>query len=112
MESWIQYIRSVQIDSLVKIMYSPIWGNTQINENGNYIVNEWYNKGIRNAMDLTNENGLIYEFQELKQRYDIPGTYLNYIRLMKQNLFSKIKQNTFLLAYKYKSIKYREGGEI
>ena len=40
-ESWIQYIRSVKIDSLVKIMYSSLWGNTQINENGNYIVNEW-----------------------------------------------------------------------
>ena len=33
-------------------------------------------------MDLIDENGLIYEFQELKQRYDIPGTYLNYIRLI------------------------------
>ena len=82
LESWIQYIRSVKTDSLVKIMYSPLWGNTQINENGNYIVNEWYNKGIRNVMDLIDENGLIYEFQELKQRYDIPGTYLDYIRLI------------------------------
>ena len=33
-------------------------------------------------MDLIDENGLIYEFQELKQRYDIPGTYLDYIRLI------------------------------
>ena len=82
LESWIQYIRSVKTDSLVKIMYSPLWGNTQINENGNYIVNEWYNKGIRNVMDLIDENGLIYEFQELKQRYYIPGTYLDYIRLI------------------------------
>ena len=58
-------------------MYSPLWGNTQIN-----IVNEWYNKGLRNVMDLIDENGLIYEFQELKQMYDIPGTYLDYIRLI------------------------------
>ena len=43
-------------------MYSPLWGtqsNTQINENGIYIVNEWYDKGIRNAMDLIDENGLL-----------------------------------------------------
>ena len=82
LESWIQYIWSVKTDSLVKIMYLPLWGNTQINKNGNYIVNEWYNKGIRNVMDLIDENGLIYEFQQLKQRYDIPGTYLDYIRLI------------------------------
>ena len=60
-------------------MYSPLWGDTQINENRNYIVNEWHNKGIRNVMDVIDENGLIYDFQELKQRYDIPGTYLDYI---------------------------------
>ena len=59
--------------------------------NGKYIVNKWYNKGIRNVVDLIDENGLIYEFQELKHRYDIPGTYLDYIRLIN---------------------KYREGGEI
>ena len=59
-------------------MYSPLWGNSQINENGNHIVNEWYNKGIRNVMYLIDENGLIYEFQ----RYDIPGTYLDYIPLI------------------------------
>ena len=86
LESWIQYIRSDKTDSLVKIMHSPLWGNIQINENGNYIVNEWYNKGIRNVMDLIDENGLIYEFQELKQRYDIPGTYLDYIRLINKIL--------------------------
>ena len=82
LESWIQYIRSVKTDNLVKIMYSPLWDNTQINENGNYIVNEWNNKGIRNIMDIIDGNGLIYEFQELKQRYDIPGTYLYYMRLI------------------------------
>ena len=65
-------------------MYSPLWGNTQINEYGNYVINEWYNKGIRNIMDLIDENGLIYEFQELKERYDIPGTYLDYICLINE----------------------------
>ena len=37
---------------------------------------------IRNVVELIEENGLIYEFQKLKQSYDIPGTYLDHIRLI------------------------------
>ena len=48
LESWVQYICSFKIDNLVKIIYSPLWSNSLINRNGNYIINEWYNKGIRN----------------------------------------------------------------
>ena len=51
LESWDKYLRSYKIDSLVKVMYSPLWGNSQIHENKNHIINEWYTKGIRNVMD-------------------------------------------------------------
>ena len=78
LESWIQYIKSFKIDSLVKVIYSPLWGNSQMNRNRNYIINEWYNKGIRNVIDVIDENGLIYDFQTLKDRYNIHGTYLDY----------------------------------
>ena len=82
LESWSQYIRSFKIDSLVKVIYSPLWGNSQINRNGNDIVNEWYNKGIRNIIDLIDENGLIHDFQTLKDLYNIHGTYLDYAHLI------------------------------
>ena len=82
LESWIQYIHSFKVDSLVKILYSPLWGNSLINRNGNYIINEWYKKGIRNVMDLIDENGLFYEFQTLQERYEIHGTYLDYMHLI------------------------------
>ena len=81
MESWSQYIRSFKIDSLVKVIYSPLWGNSQINGNGN-IVNEWYNKGIRNVIDFIDENGLIHDFQTLKDLYNVHGTYLDYAHLI------------------------------
>ena len=61
LESWVQYIRSFKIDNLVKVIYSPLWGNSLINRNGNYIINEWYNKGIRNVIDLVDENGVFYQ---------------------------------------------------
>ena len=34
-------------------------------------------------MDISNENGLFCDFVELKRRYNIKGTYLDYIWLLK-----------------------------
>ena len=47
LESRAKYLRSYKIDSLVKVMYSPLWGNSQIHENKNHIINEWYIKGMK-----------------------------------------------------------------
>ena len=81
LESWAKYLRSYKIDSLVKVMYSPLWGNSQIHENKNHIINEWYIKGIRNVIDLIDEDGSMYDFQKLKDVYEIHGTYLDYLLL-------------------------------
>ena len=82
LESWVKYLRSYKIDSLVKVMYSPLWGNSQIHENKNHIINEWYTKGIRNVMDLIDGDGSMYDFQKLKDVYEIHGTYLDYLHLI------------------------------
>ena len=37
LESWVKYIHSFKIDTLIKTIYSPLWGNSLINGNGNYI---------------------------------------------------------------------------
>ena len=63
-------------------MNSPLWGNSQIHENKSHIINEWYNKGIRNVMDLIDENGLMYDFQKFKDVYEIHGTHLDYLHLI------------------------------
>ena len=55
-------------------MSKGVWGNSKISVNANFIINEWFNKGIRNIMDLIDENGLFYNFQNLQERYDIYGT--------------------------------------
>ena len=82
LESWVKYLRSNKIDSLVKVMYSPLWGNSKIHENKNHIINEWYIKGIRNVMDLIDEDGSMYDFQKLKDVNEIHGTYLDYLHLI------------------------------
>ena len=81
-ESWVKYLRSYKIDSLVKVMYSPLWGNYQIHENKNHIINEWYIKGIRNVIDLIDDDGSMCDFQKLKDVYEIHGTYLDYLHLI------------------------------
>ena len=85
LESWVLYMHSFKTDNLVRIIYSPLWGNSKISVNANFIINEWFNKGIRNIMDLIDENGLFYNFQNLQQRYNIHGTYLYYLHLL-QNI--------------------------
>ena len=63
-------------------MYSPLWGYSQIHGNKNHIINEWYIKGIRNAMNLIDEDGSMYDFQKLKNVNEIHGTYLDYLHLI------------------------------
>ena len=41
----------------------------------------WYDKGIRNILDLIDENGRISDFGVLKETYNIKGTYLDYNRV-------------------------------
>ena len=65
----------------MKVIYSPLWGNSQIHENNN-IINEWYIKGIRNVMDLIDEDCSMYDFQKLKDVYEIHGTYIDYLHLI------------------------------
>ena len=41
-----------------------------------------YIKGVRNVMDLIDEDGSMYDFQKLKDVYEIHGTYLDYLHLI------------------------------
>ena len=101
LEIWVQ---SFKIDSLIKTIYSPFWGNSLINGNGNYVINEWYNKGIRNVIDLIDENGLFYEFQRLQEKYEIHGTYLDYMQLISRipRLWSDLINETSIKVASYK----------
>ena len=89
----------------MKTIYSPLWGNSLINGNGNYIINEWYNKGIRNVIDLIDENGQFYEFQRLQEKYEIHRTYLDYMKLINRIprlWWDLINENSIKVAsYKY-----------
>ena len=82
LQAWRDYIKSFTIETIDEILYSPIWYNTLINTEFNICYNDWYNKGIRTIIDLVSEEGMFYIFNELKNKYNIRGTFLDLHRLI------------------------------
>ena len=82
LESWKTFLKSFKIGELEEIIFSPLWEISQISGNEHFIFKEWYDKGIRNIIDLVDENGRISDFRVLKETYNIKGTYLDYNRLL------------------------------
>ena len=65
-------------------MFIVHFGNNQkFSGNRSFFIKDWYDKGIRNIIDIINENGLIYAFEDLKHKYNIKGTFLDYTRLLR-----------------------------
>ena len=50
----------------------------------NLFIKEWHEKGKRNVMGLLNAGGQFYHFNELKDTYDIHGTFLDYHLILKK----------------------------
>ena len=95
--SWKQFCQTVEIKTLEEILYSPIWFNSYLNRGHNLFIKEWHDKGIRNVIDLLNAEGQFYNFNELKDIYDIHGTFLDYqsiLRKLPAFWKNKINQNS------------------
>ena len=68
-----------------------------MNRGHNVFIKEWHDKGIRNVIDLLNAEGQFYHFNELKDTYDIHGTFLDYqsiLRKLPAFWKNKIHQNS------------------
>ena len=46
-------------------------------------MKDWYNKGLRHVSDLIDERGNFYEFDGVKTRYNLRGTFLGFQSLRK-----------------------------
>ena len=73
--SWEQFCQAVEIETPEEILYSPICFNSNLNRGHNLVIKEWHDNGIRNVIDLLNAEGQFYYFNELKDTYDIHGTF-------------------------------------
>ena len=99
LRSWKHLCHLVKIEKLEDILNSPIWHNTHITHGQNMFIREWHHKGIRNIIDLINLDGNFYEFNELKAKYNLHGTFLDYnsiLRRLPADWKTKINQNSAL----------------
>ena len=61
-----------------------MWHNQNLINGGNLYISDWYKKGIRYVPDLIDENGNLYEFVTLKNRYGLKGTFLDYQSVLRK----------------------------
>ena len=80
LKSWKIFCKSVKIQTLEDMLYSPLWYNSNFQHGQNIYFKDWYNKGIRNVIDL------------LQELYNIHGTFLDYASLLRK-IPAQWKQN-------------------
>ena len=66
------------VNQLLEILNAPLWYNKKLINGHSFFINEWYKKDIRQVSDLLNEQGNMFDFEALKTRYGIRGTFLEY----------------------------------
>ena len=54
-----------KIQTLEDVLFSPLWYNSNFQHAKYIYYKDWYNKGIRNVIDLLDTNGKFYQFQQL-----------------------------------------------
>ena len=94
--SWNKICNSVPIEKVEHILFSPIWFNSNITQGQNLFIKEWHRKGIKNIIDLLGLNGQFYHFEDLKHNFNIQGTFLDYLSVLRRIPAiwkTKIKQN-------------------
>ena len=84
LNSWKIFCKSAKIHALEDILYSPLWYNSNL-QHGQYVyLKDWYNKGIRNVIDLLDTDGNFYLFPQLQEIYNIRGTFLDHASLLRK----------------------------
>ena len=56
----------------------PLWYNKNLINGQNFYISDWHNKEIRYISDLFDESENLFEFDTLKNRYSLRGTFLDY----------------------------------
>lgn len=84
LQNWVQFCKCIKVDSIFTVLNSPVWFNTNYINGDNFYIKDWYNKGVRHVSDLLDEHGNIYEFVDLKNKYNLRGTFLDYHSLLRK----------------------------
>ena len=76
LKSWKHFCQLVEFtQTLEDILNSRLWLKTHIAQGQNMYISEWYDKGITNIIDLINLDGIFNQLDELKEKYNVHGTF-------------------------------------
>ena len=96
------FCKTVLIETVEDMLCSPNWFNSKFNQGQNLFIKEWYDKRIRNIVDLLDNEGNFYQYNDLKNKYNINGTFLDYysiLRKMPIEWKTKILENSLLCQH-------------
>ena len=79
--TWQEYIVHAEPKTISEILSEPLWYNTHLKKN--LFIQKWFKNKVVFVKDLFDENGILYSFDRFKETYNVPGTFLDYLRLIK-----------------------------
>ena len=77
MHIWAEFCKILLVGNIGKILDSPLWHNDNIGC-GKISFKNWHEKGIRVVFDIIGQNDKFYTFEQLKTKYNINVTFLDY----------------------------------
>ena len=77
LSSWKSFLKCKTASNIKDVLYSPIWFNSELQHGENLIIKNWYQIGIRNIIDLINDNETFYDFNQFKTLFNVRGTFLD-----------------------------------
>ena len=82
MKAWDLFRLKIQLKYSADFVNEPLWYNPKCNT-GELLIQNWFRNGVRNVRDLHNGKGQVLNFQEVKEKYNVKGTLLDYERVLR-----------------------------
>ena len=77
------FSKIIKTEKLEDILYFLIWYNSKLIQGQNFFfIKEWYDK--RQIIDLLDAQGNFYQFNDFKNKYNVNGTFLDYLSLLRK----------------------------
>ena len=69
--SWKAFLKCNPASQLEIVFNSPIWFNSEMQHGEKFFIKNWYEKGIWNIVNLINDNGGFYDFNQFKSLFNV-----------------------------------------
>ena len=84
LQIWAYFCKCFKVESVFQSLNSPLWFNSNLTNGDYFSIKDWYNKGLSHVSDLIGEHGNFYEFDVVKTRYNLRGTFLDFQSLLRK----------------------------